>query len=67
MAKSISVKQKKRGRGRPSTGVTPIVGLRMPAKMRKRAEKLAKEKGVTLSKAILSVLEKYLPKAEGDE
>ena len=37
------------------------------ADLRARAEKLAKEMGLTLSKALLSVLEKHLPKAEGEE
>jgi hypothetical protein len=62
MRKSITVKQKKRGRGRPATGVTPIVGLRMPPDMRSRMEKLAREDGVTLSKKILQVLAEHLPK-----
>jgi hypothetical protein len=38
MAPSISVKQKKRGRGRPATGQTPIVGVRFSAEKRKAIE-----------------------------
>jgi hypothetical protein len=30
MGKSISVRQKKRGRGRPATGKTPTASLRLP-------------------------------------
>jgi hypothetical protein len=62
MRKSVTVKHKKRGRGRPATGVTPIVGLRMPPEMREEMEKLAREDRVTLSKKILQVLAKHLPK-----
>jgi hypothetical protein len=61
MKKSISAKQKKRGRGRPATGVTPMVGLRMPPEMRAQVEKLARKDGITLSKAILQIIEKHLP------
>lgn len=53
--------------GRKPTGKDPLMALRVPPKLRKRVEKLAGEKGITLSKAIISVLEKHLPKAEGDE
>jgi hypothetical protein len=60
MPKSISAQQKKKGRGRPPTGVTPMVGLRMPRDMREQMEKLAREEGVTLSKKILQVLAEYL-------
>ena len=44
-------------------GKDPLMALRVPPKVRKRVERLAREKGLTLSKAILSVLEKHLPKA----
>jgi hypothetical protein len=61
------IPRKKRRPGRKPTGKDPLMALRVPPKVRKRVEKLAREKGVTLSKAILSVLERHLPKAEGDE
>jgi predicted DNA-binding protein len=51
-------------RGRPATGRDPPFSMRIPPETRRRAEKLAKEKGVTLAKAILSVLDKHLPKGE---
>ena len=44
MAKSISDNQKRRGR--PSTtGITPMVGVRVPPEMRKRIERWAKQEG----------------------
>jgi len=33
MARSISVHQKKRGRGRPATGRDPVISLRLPAEL----------------------------------
>ena len=51
-------------RGRPSLGGRQdptSVTLRMPRETRERIEKFAAEKGVTLSKAILCVLDKHLP------
>ena len=42
------------------------MGLRVPVEIRVRIEKLARQKGVTLSKAILSVLDKHLPKTDGE-
>jgi hypothetical protein len=65
MGKSISAKQKKRGRGRPPTGITPMVGLRMPAEMRKQAEALAEEEGITLSKKLLNIIADGLAKKKG--
>jgi predicted HicB family RNase H-like nuclease len=52
-------------RGRPYTGEDnrdPVFSLRMPPEIRDRAEARAKKDGVALSKAILHVLEKHLPK-----
>lgn len=56
--------QMRRKPGRPATGKDPVFTMRMPRTTRARAEKLAKDKGVTLAKAILSVLDRYLPKGE---
>jgi len=64
--KKVIPREKKKP-GRKPTGKDPLMALRVPPKVRRRVEKLATEKGITLSKAILSVLEKHLPKAEGDE
>jgi hypothetical protein len=50
--------------GRKPTGKDPLMALRVPPDIRARVEKLAAETGMTLSKAILSVLEKHLPKDE---
>ena len=61
------IPSKKKKSGRKPTGKDPLMALRVPPKVRKRVEKFAREKGLTLSKAILSVLERHLPKAEGDE
>jgi hypothetical protein len=52
-------------RGRPFTGEDnrdPVFSFRMPPQIRERAEAMAKKDGVALSKAILHVLEKYLPR-----
>jgi hypothetical protein len=43
VSKEKSVKQKKRGRGRPATGVDPILAMRMPPAITKRVEALAKD------------------------
>jgi hypothetical protein len=50
----ISVKYKKRGRGRPATGHSPIVGVRMPPEERRAVEAWAakQEDRPSLSKAI---------------
>lgn len=65
MKASKKVKPAKKKPGRKPTGKDPIMGLRVPPGIRRRVERLAKQEGLTLSKAILSVLEKHLPK--GDE
>ena len=54
----------KRKPGRPATGKDPIFTMRMPPETRRRAELLALQKGLTLAKAILSVLDKHLPKGK---
>jgi hypothetical protein len=58
--KVIPTEKKKPGR-RP-TGRDPLMALRVPPEIRGRIEEFAKQKGITLSKAILHVLEKHLPK-----
>jgi hypothetical protein len=62
-AASFTVPPAKHPRGgRPATGITPMVGLRMPSEMREQVEKLAREDGVTLSKKILEMIAERLPK-----
>lgn len=60
MKKAIPKLEKKRGR--PATGKDPVMSLRMPPEIRERAEDVADSKGITLSKAIIEVLAKHLPK-----
>jgi Arc/MetJ-type ribon-helix-helix transcriptional regulator len=62
MAKSISVKRKKRGR--PATGVYPLVGVRMPPESREEIEAWAAEQDdkPSLSEAIRRLIEEALAK-----
>jgi hypothetical protein len=57
MDKSIPVKQKKRGR--PATGVDPLVGVRMPPEERRAVEAWAAKQPekLSLSKAIRSLVQ----------
>ena len=64
-SKKVQPRAKKKP-GRKPTGKDPPMGLRVPVEIRVRIEKLARQKGVTLSKAILSVLDKHLPKIDGE-
>jgi hypothetical protein len=43
--------------GRPATGRDPVMSLRMPPAVRAKAESWAKTRGLTLSKAIVSLVE----------
>ena len=54
MAQSISVEQKKRGRGRPATGHDPAIGVRMPLDERQAVEEWAAKQPdkPTFSKAV---------------
>jgi hypothetical protein len=60
MRQSIPVKRKKRGR--PATGVDPLVGVRMPPKVREAVEAWAKRQDdePTLSEAIRQLLVRAL-------
>jgi Family of unknown function (DUF5677) len=62
MAKSISVKQEKRGRGRPAKGFDPLVGVRMPPESRQAVEAWAEMQPdkPSLSEAIRRLLERAL-------
>jgi hypothetical protein len=63
MAQSISAKQKKRGR--PATGVTPMIGLRVAPELRKEIEVWGKKQhdGPHLSEAIRRLVELGLASA----
>jgi len=60
MKRSISVKQKKRGR--PATGVRPIVGLRLSEEEIARVDRWAKERDISRSDAIRALIERGLSK-----
>ena len=60
MAKSISVKQKKRGR--PATGVRPIIGLRLSDSDIARVDRWAAEHEVSRSEAVRLLIERGLKK-----
>ena len=66
MRKSISVKQKKRGR--PATGHDPLVGIRLPPEMINQVEEWSKKNGAeTRSEGIRRLIERGLasePQAE---
>jgi hypothetical protein len=60
MTTSISVKPKKRGRGRPATGRDPIIGLRLPKAETAKLDKWAKANGYTRSEAIRAMIKHTL-------
>jgi hypothetical protein len=62
MAKSISVKRKKRGR--PATGTEPLYGIRMADGLMKQIMEWGKANGATRSEAIRRLVELGL-KAKG--
>jgi hypothetical protein len=64
MAKSISVRQKKKGRGRPATGYDPLVAARFPLEMIFRIDQWADESGVTRSEAMRRLVEQALAGAD---
>jgi hypothetical protein len=58
MKKSISVDQKKRGRGRPSTGGRdPEVSARMPVEVRDKIDNWAQANSCTRSEAVRRLIE----------
>jgi Arc/MetJ-type ribon-helix-helix transcriptional regulator len=58
MDKSISVKRKKRGR--PATGVDPLVGIRLPPEMIRQLDELAAAQASNRSEVIRHLLEQAL-------
>jgi hypothetical protein len=70
MAPSIPVTKKKRGRGRPRTGIGPHVGLRLYADLQARLDAwIAKQGDPELGRpeAIRRVLDKALPPLAASE
>jgi len=61
--KKVIPKERKKP-GRKPTGRDPLMALRVPPEIRARIEEYAAEKGVNLSKAILAVLDKHLPRRD---
>jgi hypothetical protein len=57
MAKSINVKRKKPGRGRPATGTEPLYGVRIPDDLMGRIEKWAAQNSASRSEAIRRLVE----------
>jgi hypothetical protein len=60
MKRSISAKQKKRGR--PPTGVRPMIGLRLSEDDIERVDRWARERGMSRSDAIRALIEQGLKK-----
>ena len=61
MSKSIEIKPKKRGRGRPYTGGRdPFVGIRLPAEVILAVDQLAKDSAISRSAAIRQLVEQAL-------
>jgi predicted DNA-binding protein len=60
MAKSISVNGKKRGRGRPATGVDPVMAFRLPAALKEQVEKQAQANGEKPADVLRRIVEKAL-------
>jgi hypothetical protein len=58
MAKSISVKRKKRGR--PATGTDPLVGVRLPEATIKAVDAYAADKNISRSEAIREFIDRGL-------
>jgi Ribbon-helix-helix protein, copG family len=56
MSKSISDKQKKRGRGRPATGIRPMVGFRLSAEEIARVDAWAGHHGMSRSDALRAMV-----------
>jgi hypothetical protein len=57
MARSISVKQKKKPLGRPPTGVTPLVAFRPPVELVEAIDKWAAASGMSRSEAMRQLIE----------
>jgi hypothetical protein len=60
MPKSITVKRKKRGR--PATGVDPLVGVRLPPKLIEQIDELAAAQVTNRSEAIRELLQQAINK-----
>lgn len=60
MAKSISVRQKKRGRGRPPTGKRPLVSFRLSEEEIARVDAWGKQRELNRSDAIRAMIMEVL-------
>ena len=60
MARSIYAKQKKRGRGRPATGVRPMIGLRLDDETTAKIDQWAAKQELSRSEAIRRLIEQAL-------
>ena len=57
MTKTKTVLPKKRGRGRPATGVDPVLTVRLPDELIEQLEAFAKKRSLTRSDAIRQCIE----------
>lgn len=57
MAKSTTVREKKKSRGRPATGYDPLVAARFPVEMISRVDQWAHAIGISRSEAIRRLVE----------
>jgi metal-responsive CopG/Arc/MetJ family transcriptional regulator len=60
MARSISVDEKKRGRGRPRTGEQPALSARVPKEVLARVDQWAEANECTRSEAVAALLKRGL-------
>src|SRR6266536_1414496 len=60
MVPSISVRQKKRGRGRPATGIRPLVSFRLSEEETARIDAWGDQRGLSRSDAIRAMITEVL-------
>jgi hypothetical protein len=65
MKSSISAKQKKRGRGRPPTGVRPMIGLRVSGDETALVDAWGERHGMNRSDAIRAMIREVLHREKG--
>ena len=46
--------------GRPATGETPMIALRLPADLRREIERIAGRRGVSVSQVLREAIEKFV-------
>jgi negative regulator of replication initiation len=67
MAQSIPVTLKKKGRGRPATGVDPTLTIRLPKELTARIDAHAKSRGESRSEVMRRFLERGLASEAADK